>query len=242
MNPVSHTSTNEDQKASLGNYTGEISDDESLESLCDFVGRDKAEITTLSNGKRALKDIKSGELIFVEDVDEYEDATDEDESEDDQTSEPEDDQKPGPAPEVPPLVLELHKDQTPKAIEAMLLKTSAVLTEKADMITRVQVVIEGFGADISPAMYRPAKKRYIKACEMGLLALLHAFDFKQEVITVYSIAYRKARIKDGNVVVKGLTQRSDHLLFAERMMVSQKAYQNLVESHSSMGVSPKTES
>jgi len=204
---------------------------EDLEALCDFVGHDKVEITVLSNGKRALKDIKSGELIHIEDG---ENSESDDEGEDPR-SEPEEEsegEEPDHSTKTPPLVIELHKNQTPKAVEGMLLKTSEVLNEKAGMVTRVQVVIEGFSADISPAMYRPAKKRYVKACEMGLLGLLHIFGFTQEVITVYATAYCKTKIKSGNVVAKGIVSESERKLFSERMQTSMLAYKNLIERHS----------
>lgn len=213
-------------------------DDYELEALQDFIGSDKVEIVTLSNGRRALKDVSSGEIVFVEgdESDDDEDSSSDDDVDcddghDDRRSEIVDVAEDEVIEEVPqkqPLILALHKDQTVKAIHTMILKTTETLGEKKDLISTVRVEIEGYPSVVNPALHRPSKKRYAQACEQGLLGLLHTFGFKEEVMILYAIAYLKTQIKDGQVVAKGLNSQNDQDLFLQRLTSSMQAYQKLV--------------
>lgn len=182
--------------------------------------------TVLSNGNHACVDVVSGEILFEEDeLEEYSY----------ELSSSHDDEPPAPehAPvdtSKSPVVLELHKDQTPLAIQTMLLRASATLRDHKDQISDVHVKVTGFEDQVA-AVHRPSKKRFAAACELGLLGLLHAFGYQDAMVETYATAYSKAQIKDGQVVIRGMRDVNDQIDFAKRVDESMNAYALLLSSH-----------
>lgn len=97
-------------------------------------------------------------------------------------------------PDTKPCVIQLDKNQTPKAVRDML--THLILTFDKEKTSEVRVIIKGYEDEKKhPALLPNAKKKYAKAIDMGLIGFLEVHGYHDVAKNVYMMAHCRARIK-----------------------------------------------
>lgn len=127
-----------------------------------------------------------------------------------------------------PFVIELSRDQTPNEIKT-LIKTARDKFDK-DKISSIRIPIKGYETEGKhPALIINAKKKYMKACEAGLIGFLVDKGYDKEAEQLYLTAYCRARIGkngEGEYVIR--FNKYDRLDFLKKRELSIRAYEKLV--------------
>ena len=128
--------------------------------------------------------------------------------------------------EKKPLVIVLHRSQTPVMLKGVLMHATTTMAEKGHIVSECKIAIEGYNDGRYPWQIPGVKRKYAEAIDTGLIGFLVAHGFKQVAGEVYCIAYLKGKTKKGQAKFNQVNAE----VMQAKFDVSQDAYMELLES------------